>query len=79
MEQFSSSPPDARAELPKLKPKLNKLAGHESVREDRLRPSEAKPMAFSQSQDQVKKIGKKEARFKRLVTSGVKQAIQVSR
>ena len=80
MEQFSLFPPNVRAELLKLKLRLRlrlrlkELAGHESDQEDGLEPSEAKSMAFSQSQDQVKKVGKKEAQSKRLLTSGLKQA-----
>ncbi|KAF6237620.1 hypothetical protein HO173_004510 [Letharia columbiana] len=52
------------------------LTGHESDQKDRLAPSDAEPMARSQSQDQIKKkkVSEKEARSKRLLTSGPKKA-----
>lgn len=51
------------------------LTGHESDQKDRLAPSDAEPMARSQSQDQTKKkkVGEREARSKRLLTSGPKK------
>lgn len=50
-------------------------AGHESDQKDRLAPSDAEPMARSQSQDQIKKkkVSEKEAQSKRLLTNGPKK------
>lgn len=49
--------------------------GHESDQKDRLAPSDAEPMARSQSQDQIKKkkVSEKEAQSKRLLTNGPKK------
>ncbi len=51
------------------------LTGHESDQKDRLAPSDAEPMARSQSQDQIKKkkVSEKEAQSKRLLTNGPKK------
>ena len=51
-------------------------AGHESDQKDRLAPSDAEPMARSQSQDQIrkKKVSEKEAQSKRLLKNGPKKA-----
>ena len=51
------------------------LTGHESDKKDRLAPSDAEPMARSQSQDQIKKkkVSEKEAQSKRLLTNGPKK------
>lgn len=49
--------------------------GYESDQKDRLAPSDAEPMARSQSQDQIKKkkVSEKEAQSKRLLTNGPKK------
>ena len=55
--------------------KHDHLTGHESDQKDRLAPSDAEPMARSQSQDQIKKkkVSEKEAQSKRLLTNGPKK------
>lgn len=55
--------------------------GHESDQKDRLAPSDAEPMARSQSQDQIKKkkVSEKEAQSKRLLTNGPKQITPASK
>lgn len=55
------------------------LIGHESDQKDRLAPSDAEPMARSQSQDQIKKkkVSEKEAQSKRLLTNGPKKVTPV--
>ena len=54
----------------------DQLTGHESDQKDRLAPSDAEPMARSQSQDQIKKkkVSEKEAQSKRLLKNGPKKA-----
>ena len=54
----------------------DQLAGHESDQKDRLAPSDAEPMARSQSQDQIrkKKVSEKEAQSKRLLKNGPKKS-----
>ncbi|CAD6573650.1 MAG: hypothetical protein ASARMPRED_006228 [Alectoria sarmentosa] len=51
------------------------MTGHENDQKDRLAPSDAEPMARSQSQDQIKKkkVSEKEAQSKRLLTNGPKK------
>ena len=55
------------------------VTGHESDQKDRLAPSDAEPMARSQSQDQIKKkkVSEKEAQSKRLLTNGPKKVTLV--
>ena len=57
----------------------DQLAGHESDQKDRLAPSDAEPMARSQSQDQIKKkkVSEKEAQSKRLLKNGPKKTTPV--
>ena len=54
----------------------DQVAGHETDQKHRLAPSDAEPMARSQSQDQIrkKKVSEKEAQSKRLLKNGPKKA-----
>lgn len=71
-----SNTPRIQVQYPSNDPNANdKLTGHESDQKDRLAPSDAEPMARSQSQDQIKKkkVSEKEAQSKRLLTNGPKK------
>ena len=72
-----SNTPRIQVQYPSNDPNANDtLTGHESDQKDRLAPSDAEPMARSQSQDQVKKkkkVSEKEAQSKRLLTTGPKK------
>lgn len=59
--------------------KSDHLTGHESDQKDRLAPSDAEPMARSQSQDQIKKkkVSEKEAQSKRLLKNGPRKVTPV--
>lgn len=71
-----SSTPRIQVQLPSNDSKANDQTGHESDQKNRLAPSDAEPMARSQSQDQIKKktkVSEKEAQSKRLLTNGPKR------
>ena len=71
-----SNTPRIQVQHPSNNPKAKDQSnGHESDQKDRLAPSEAEPMARSQSQDQIKKkkVSEKEAQSKRLLTNGPKK------
>ena len=71
-----SSTPRIHVQHPSNNPKAkHQSTGHESDQKDRLAPSDAEPMARSQSQDQIKKkkVSEKEAQSKRLLTNGPKK------
>ena len=71
-----SNTPRIQVQHPSNNPKSkDQSTGHESDQKDRLAPSDAEPMARSQSQDQIKKkkVSEKEAQSKRLLTNGPKK------
>ena len=71
-----SNTPRIQVQHPSLESNVNdNLTGHDSDQKDRLAPSDAEPMARSQSQDQIKKkkVSEKEAQSKRLLTNGPKK------
>ena len=74
-----SNTPRIQVQHPSNNPKAkDQSTGHESDQKDRLAPSDAEPMARSQSQDQIKKkkVSEKEAQSKRLLTNGPKKITQ---
>ena len=77
-----SNTPKIHVQHPANDSKANdQVNGHESDQKDRLAPSDAEPMARSQSQDEIKKkkVSEKEAQSKRLLTNGPKRVAPASK